>query len=37
MNEKKNQKKKLNGCTFCLFTIRQKNQSFNKALLGQNN
>ena len=35
MNEKK--KKKLNGCTFCLFTIRQKDQSFDKALLGQNN
>ena len=28
---------KLNGCNPCLFTMRQDDQSFNKALLGQNN
>ena len=25
----------VNGCTPCLFTMRQEGQSFNKALLGQ--
>ena len=27
----------LNGSTPCLFTMRQEDQSFDKALLGQNN
>ena len=25
----------VNGCTPCLFTMRQEGQSFNKALVGQ--
>ena len=40
MNEKKTattNNKILNGCTPCLLTMRQEDQSFNKALLGQNN
>ena len=38
-NEKNKNKKKttnkqiLHGCTTCLFTMRQEDQSFNKALL----
>ena len=35
--KKNNNKQILNGCTFCLFTMRQKDQSFDKVLLGQNN
>ena len=27
----------LNGCTPCLFTMREEDQSFDKAWLGQNN
>ena len=34
---KKTNKQILNGCNPCLFTMRQDDQSFNKALLGQNN
>ena len=30
-------KKILNGCTPCLFTMKQEDQSFDKALLWQNN
>ena len=37
MNEKKNNKQILNGSIPCLFTMRQEDQSFDKALLGQNN
>ena len=38
MNEKKNNNKQtLNGSIPCLFTMRQEDQSFDKALLGQNN
>ena len=40
MNEKKQQeanKQMLNGCTLCVFTMRQEDQSFDKTLLGQNN
>ena len=37
MNEKIKTKTKqiVNGCTHCLFTMRQESQSFDKALLGQ--
>ena len=37
MNEKKTTTTKqiVNGCTPCLFTMRQKVQSFNNALQGQ--
>ena len=28
-------KQTVNGCTPCLFTMRQEGQSFDKALLGQ--
>ena len=28
-------KQTVNGCTPCLFTMRQEGQSFNKELLGQ--
>ena len=36
MNEKTTTNKQiLNGCTPCLFTMRQEGQSFDKALLGQ--
>ena len=40
LNEWKKQqqtKKILNGCTPCLFTLRQEDQPFDKALPGQNN
>ena len=41
MNEKKKNKtinkQILNGCTPCFFAMRQEDQSFDKALLGQNN
>ena len=39
MNEEKTTTNKqiLNGCTPCLFTTRQEDQSFDKALLVQNN
>ena len=38
MNEKTTTNKKiLNGCTPCLFTMRQEDQPFDKALPGQNN
>ena len=38
MNEKNpRNKQRLNGCTPCLFTMRQEGQTFDKALLGQNN
>ena len=42
MNEKKKtttttNKQILNGCTPCLFTMREEDQSFDKAWLGQNN
>ena len=41
MNEKKNKnktkKKNPDECTPCLFTMRQEDQSFDKALLGQHN
>ena len=39
MNEKTTtiNKEILNGCTPCLFTMRQGDQSFDKTLLGQNN
>ena len=38
MNEKITTNKQiLNGCTPCLFTMRQEGQSFDKALRGQNN
>ena len=41
MNEKKNNtttnKQILNGCTPCLFTMRQEDLLFDKALQGQNN
>ena len=36
-NEKNSNKQILNGCTLCLFTMRQEGQSCNKALLGQRN
>ena len=36
MNKKTTTNKQiLNGCIPCLFTMRQEDQSFNKALLGQ--
>ena len=37
--EEKQQKTKqiLNGCTLYLFTMRQEDQTFDKALLGENN
>ena len=36
MNKKKKTNKKiLNGCTPCLFTMRQEDQPFDKLLLGQ--
>ena len=31
--KQKTNKKILSGCTTCLFTMRQEDQSFNKALL----
>ena len=38
MNEKKPSNKQiLNGITPCLFIMKQEDQSFDKALLGQNN
>ena len=37
MNEKKINKQILDGCAPCLFSIREEDQSFDKALLGQNN
>ena len=41
MNEKKKKKtinkQILNGCNPCFFAMRQEDQSFDKALLGQNN
>ena len=36
-NNNNNNKQILNGCTPCLFTMRQEDQLFDKALLGQNN
>ena len=32
-----NKQTNISGCTLCLFTMRQEDQSFDKALLGQNN